>query len=467
MIKKSKVLQISKRVLVIATAVVSAAAISSSFGSDSSRPIVTKAENTMEDYEKQIEEYQQKQEEYDQKIADTEDDIKKEEENQEAIESQIETVQATIYEYSKMIADIKKSLDKVQANIDSLNKQIDETQKTIDQKQAEIETDIANFKTRLRAMYIAGDDSYVSILLGSKDFYDALMKAELVKRVAAHDDKAIDDLVEKKNELEEAKKSLEEKKTEVEKQKTELEAQKDSYNKKKAEQQTQMDKLSVLVAQSKAHLEALEADKQAHEAQKEAYAEREEEAQAMWDKLYKEAEARRIAAEEEARRLAALAQSNQNNYDQSNDTDYTTGNSGNFIWPLPGHYVITYGVGYRWGAYHAGIDISDGSVRGAQIVASDAGTVVVAENSCPHDWGKGGSCGCGGGYGRYCIVDHGNGYMTLYGHMTNCIVTVGQTVEQGETLGYVGSTGFSTGNHLHFEVRKNGVAMNPENYVSP
>lgn len=465
MIKKAKILEASKRVLVMATAAVSVIAISSSFGSDWSEPIVTNAENTMADYEKQIEEYQQKQEEFDQKIADTEDDIKKEEENQAAIESQIETVQATIYEYSKMIGEIKKSLDKVQANIDKLNEQIDETQKTINQKQTEIETDIANFKTRLRAMYVAGDDSYISILLGSKDFYDALMKAELVKRVAAHDDQAIDNLVEKKNELEEAKKALETKKTEVEKQKAELESQKKSYSEKKAEQQTQMDKLSVLVAQSKAHLEALEADRLAHEAQREAYAEREEEAQAMWNKLYAEAEARRKAAEEEARRLAAMDKNN--NYDTSNDTDYTTGTSGNFIWPVPGHYVITYGVGMRWGAYHAGIDISDGGIGGDQIVASDAGTVVVAENYCPHDWGKNSSCGCGGGYGRYCIVDHGNGYMTLYGHMTNCIVTAGQTVEQGETLGYVGSTGFSTGNHLHFEVRQNGVAMNPENYVSP
>lgn len=465
MIKKAKVLEASKRVLVMATAAVSVIAISSSFGSDWSEPIVTNAENTMADYEKQIEEYQQKQEEFDQKIADTEDDIKKEEENQAAIESQIETVQATIYEYSKMIGEIKKSLDKVQANIDKLNEQIDETQKTINQKQTEIETDIANFKTRLRAMYVAGDDSYISILLGSKDFYDALMKAELVKRVAAHDDQAIDNLVEKKNELEEAKKALETKKTEVEKQKAELESQKKSYSEKKAEQQTQMDKLSVLVAQSKAHLEALEADRLAHEAQREAYAEREEEAQAMWNKLYAEAEARIKAAEEEARRLAAMDKNN--NYDTSNDTDYTTGTSGNFIWPVPGHYVITYGVGMRWGAYHAGIDISDGGIGGDQIVASDAGTVVVAENYCPHDWGKNSSCGCGGGYGRYCIVDHGNGYMTLYGHMTNCIVTAGQTVEQGETLGYVGSTGFSTGNHLHFEVRQNGVAMNPENYVSP
>lgn len=465
MINKAKVFNVSKRVLVIATAFVSAVTISSSFGSDRSEPIVTSAENTMEDYEKQIEEYQQKQEEFDQKIADTEDDIKKEEENQEAIESQIETVQATIYEYSKMIGEIRKSLDKVQANIDKLNEQIDETQKTIDQKQAEIETDIANFKTRLRSMYVAGDDSYISILLGSKDFYDALMKAELVKRVAAHDDQAIDNLVEKKNELEGAKKALETKKTEVEKQKTELEAQKDAYNKKKAEQQTQMDKLSLLVAQSKAHLEALDADRQAHEAQKEAYAVREEQAQAMWNKLYEEAEARRKAAEEEARRLAEM--NSNNSYDTSNDTDYTTGTSGNFIWPVPGHYVITYGVGMRWGAYHAGIDISDGGIGGSQIVASDAGRVVVAENSCPHNYGKYNSCGCGGGYGRYCIVDHGNGYMTLYGHMKNCIVTVGQTVEQGETLGYVGTTGFSTGNHLHFEVRQNGIAMNPENYVSP
>lgn len=463
---KIKARSVLKRVLSVAVVAAIAAGISTTLSNTAEKPILTSAENTMDDYEKQIEEYQQKQEEYDAKIAETEGSIAKEQENQAAIEAQIETVQATIYEYSKMIAEIRESLDKVQANIDKLNKKIEETQRTIDTKQSEIESGIADFKTRLRAMYIAGDSSYTSILFGAKDFYDALMKAELVKRVADHDDKLIDGLVQKKNELEAAKKTLEEQKAEVEKQKSELEKQRDSYNAKKAQQQTQMDKLSTLVAESKAHQEALEAEKAAHEAQKEAYAEREEQAQEMWNKLYEEAEARRRAAEEERQRLAALAQQN-NKYDQSNDTDYTTGTSGDFIWPVPGHYVISYGVGWRWGAYHAGIDIYDANIGGSQIIASDAGTVVVAENTCPHDYGKNYSCGCGGGYGRYAIIDHGNGYMTLYGHMTNCIVTVGQQVKQGETIGYVGSTGHSTGNHCHFEVRLNGTALNPENFVSP
>ena len=454
---KAKALKALKYGFVCLTALAIAAGICTTQGNIvTQKTITTFAEDTMEDYQNQINEYQKKQQEYDQKIADTENDIAKEEENQKAIESQIDTVQATIYEYSKMIADIKTNLDGVQAKIDELNVKIDETQATVDQKKAEIDSGISDFKARLRAMYIAGDSSYTSILLGSTDFYDALMKVELIKRVADHDDKLIDGLVKTKDEYEAAVEALEEQKTEVEKQKKELEEKKESYNAKKAEQQTQMDKLSDLVAQSKAHQEALEAEKEAHEAQKEAYAAREQEAQEMWNKLYAEAEARRQAAE-----------NNQNNNYGRNDTDYSTGTSGNFIWPVPGHYVITYGVGYRWGAYHAGIDISDNGIRGSQIIASDAGTVIVAENYCTHDYGKNGSCGCGGGYGRYCIVDHGNGYMTLYGHMTNCVVSAGQTVKQGETLGYVGTTGFSTGNHLHFEVRLNGTAMNPENYVRP
>ncbi|MGN1133594.1 MAG: M23 family metallopeptidase, partial [Oscillospiraceae bacterium] len=136
-----------------------------------------------------------------------------------------------------------------------------------------------------------------------------------------------------------------------------------------------------------------------------------------------------------------------------------------FIWPVPGFYNITYGVGWRWGAYHAGIDISSNGIRGANICAAAAGTVIVASNTCSHDYGKNSSCGCGGGYGNYCIIDHGNGYWTLYGHSEHINVSVGQYVSQGQVLGTVGSTGFSTGPHLHFEVRLNGVAQNPQNYV--
>ncbi|MBQ6708282.1 MAG: M23 family metallopeptidase, partial [Clostridia bacterium] len=109
-----------------------------------------------------------------------------------------------------------------------------------------------------------------------------------------------------------------------------------------------------------------------------------------------------------------------------------------------------------YGTYrmHTGIDISGGGINGQRIVASKAGTVTYA------NWGY------GGGYGNYVIVDHGGGYSTLYAHCSSLAVSSGQYVKQGQTIAYVGSTGASTGPHLHFEVRINGNHTNPLNYVS-
>ena len=85
-------------------------------------------------------------------------------------------------------------------------------------------------------------------------------------------------------------------------------------------------------------------------------------------------------------------------------------------------------------------------------------------NTCTHNYGKQGSCGCGGGYGNYCIIDHGGGYSTVYAHATEIIVKEGQQVSTGDVIGYVGSTGESTGYHLHFEVRIDGERKNPESF---
>ena len=104
-------------------------------------------------------------------------------------------------------------------------------------------------------------------------------------------------------------------------------------------------------------------------------------------------------------------------------------------------------------------------IHGAAICAAAPGVVIRTENLCPHNYGKDGSCGCGGGYGRYCIIDHGNGLWTLYGHATNINVTVGQSVSTGQPLGTVGSTGWSTGSHLHFEVRINNIPVNPRLFL--
>lgn len=421
-------------------------------GVSSSKTMETSA-SEISDAKAKVEEYQAQQDEYDKQIEETEDDIAKEEENQKAIQNQMDTVQKTIESLDEYISEL-------QGNIDDLNNQITETQKLVDTKKAEIDSGISDFKKRLRAMYIAGNDSYTSIILGAEDFYDVLMKVELVKRVADHDNKTIDNLIVLKNEYEAAEKKLET-------QKTEVESEKAKYDEQKAEKTKQREKLKKLYAKSAEAQKALEEDKAVYEKKKSEIAEEQEAAEAQWKKLVEEAKKR--AAEEKAAREAAARAAAANNDTPSGNTATTQGGSstvtGDFIWPVPGFYNITYGVGWRWGAYHAGIDIASSGIRGAQIVASDAGTVVQAENSCTHDYGKSGSCGCGGGYGRYCIVDHGNGYMTLYGHMENCIVSVGDKVNQGQTLGYVGSTGFSTGAHCHFEVRLNGAAQDPENYV--
>ncbi len=127
--------------------------------------------------------------------------------------------------------------------------------------------------------------------------------------------------------------------------------------------------------------------------------------------------------------------------------------SGSFIWPVPYTHNITSEFGMRWGRLHGGIDIAAGGVYGQPIVAADSGTVILAGNQ-------------GDGYGNYVIIDHGNGYKTLYGHMSSVAAYTGQQVSQGEVIGYVGSTGNSTGPHLHFEIRVNDVQTDPLGYVS-
>lgn len=116
---------------------------------------------------------------------------------------------------------------------------------------------------------------------------------------------------------------------------------------------------------------------------------------------------------------------------------------GKFLWPVAGR--ITSSFGWRWGHFHHGVDI--GVPQGRSIVASRAGRVIFA--------------GWNGGFGNTVILDHGDGLTTLYAHASRIVVRRGQWVEAEQTIARVGSTGYSTGPHLHFEVRVNGTAINP------
>jgi murein DD-endopeptidase MepM/ murein hydrolase activator NlpD len=121
--------------------------------------------------------------------------------------------------------------------------------------------------------------------------------------------------------------------------------------------------------------------------------------------------------------------------------------SGQFIWPING--TVTSGYGPRWGSFHEGVDIA--APTGTPIRAADGGTVRIA--------------GYTGGYGNYTCIDHGGGLSTCYGHQSSIGVSVGQAVAQAQIIGAVGSTGHSTGPHLHFEVRVNGQAVDPLGYL--
>ena len=138
-----------------------------------------------------------------------------------------------------------------------------------------------------------------------------------------------------------------------------------------------------------------------------------------------------------------------------------------FAWPAPGFSYISSYFGSRWGRNHNGIDIGDAGIMGGSAIASQSGTVITVNNNCTHNYAKSSSCGCGGGYGNYVVISHDGTYSTLYGHLSYASVSVGDYVEQGQVIGAIGSTGFSTGAHLHFEVRVNGSPQNPSNYVNP
>ncbi len=125
----------------------------------------------------------------------------------------------------------------------------------------------------------------------------------------------------------------------------------------------------------------------------------------------------------------------------------TTAATGTFRWPTSG--TISSKFGTRWGRAHTGIDIA--APYGTSIVASDGGTVTYA--------------GYKGSYGNLVIIDHGNGYQTYYGHCSSILVSVGTKVAKGQTIAKVGATGNATGNHCHFEIRVNGTAVNPLNYL--
>lgn len=304
---------------------------------------------------------------------------------------------------SSQVTELEQTVNRLEVAIGENEVKLDKLRVEVEEAQKKVDEQTENLNGRLRNMYKTSTIGFLDVLLDSASFSEFLTNLDLVKIVYSADQEVLE-------ELEEAHQILENKKQEVETLQADLKASK-----------------SDAVAQ-----------KETVEAKKAEIAESNEETEKMIDELQAEADA-----------MTAKIQS----VGSSSTTSVYTG--GELLWPTPSASYITSPFGYRihpiygYRKFHSGIDI--GAYSGSSIVSANDGTVILS--------------GWNGGYGKCVVVDHGGGITTLYAHCSSLLVGYGQSVTRGQTIAQVGSTGASTGPHLHFEVRVNGAYQNPLNYV--
>ena len=283
---------------------------------------------------------------------------------------------------------------------------------------------------RVRAMEENGSYTYLDILFNCTSLGELLGAMDDISEIMDADRRLYEKYTAAREETERVKAEYEDTLADLGDKQDELEAE-------KARLEAEIEEATDLINDLEADIEAAQAEYAANEAAEQAL-------NAQMDAI-----AAQIAAEEEAARQEAA----------QNGTDYTGPGStatGSYTWPCPSCTYITSGYGNRihpiFGTerWHSGIDI--GAAAGATVIAADSGTVSVATYSSS--------------YGNYVMIYHSNGTYTLYAHMSSLAVTAGQTVTKGDTIGYVGSTGWSTGPHLHFEIRNSGGTIDPTQFFS-
>ena len=283
---------------------------------------------------------------------------------------------------------------------------------------------------RVRAMEENGSYTYLDILFNCTSLGELLGAMDDISEIMDADRRLYEKYTAAREETERVKAEYEDTLADLGDKQDELEAE-------KARLEAEIEEATDLINDLEADIEAAQAEYAANEAAEQAL-------NAQMDAI-----AAQIAAEEEAARQEAA----------QNGTDYTGPGStatGSYTWPCPSCTYITSGYGNRihpiFGTerWHSGIDI--GAAAGATVIAADSGTVSVATYSSS--------------YGNYVMIYHSNGTYTLYAHMSSLAVTAGQSVTKGDTIGYVGSTGWSTGPHLHFEIRNSGGTIDPTQFFS-
>lgn len=324
------------------------------------------------------------------------------------------------------------TLQQIQLN----NQEIELYDEMIAEKAAELEEaqrleneQLERYRSRVRAMEENGGYNILAIISKSDSFSDMLTAMDDVGEIMESDRQLEDDYIA-------ARENTESVKAEYEQTRSQLEELKDQLKAEQVELEKDIEEAIQIILN-------LENDLENRQAEYDAIMAAEDAANATIDKLVAELEAQRAAA------AAAAAASGGGGGGSANA-------SGSFLWPVASYVYVSSRFGPRIHPItgekknHTGLDIA--SNQGTTVYASDGGSVTLA--------------GWNGGYGNCIMIDHGNGYVTLYGHLSSISVSQGQSVSQGDVIGAVGSTGNSTGPHLHFEVLKDGSRIDPEQFFS-
>ena len=369
-----------------------------------------------------------------------EQEKKKTEEAIKSLQSKKSSTENYVKELDSKMNELQSQVTKLEDNISTKQKSIDDTSVKLDEAQQTEEKQYSSMKKRIKYMYEKGDSSYLNLLMESKSLSELLNRAEYVSKISAYDRKMLDQYVATKESIAESKKKLETEKAELQELKSQTEAKQDSVQILLSEKNKELQSVNSQISEKSAQAKAYEDDISAQEA-----------------KIAQlEAEIKKKEAEEAAKAAAEAAAKKNNNSTSKSSTTSSSGGS-SLRWPCPSSSRITSGFGSRTSptegasSNHKGIDIS--APTGSSIVAAAGGTVSIATYSYSA--------------GNYVMINHGNGLSTVYMHCSQLLVSAGDTVKAGQTIAKVGSTGYSTGAHLHFGVRKNGSYVNPSNYVSP
>lgn len=405
------------------------------------------AESSTEALEQKIAENEEKIKEYDRQIAETEGNIADSEVLQNAYwekvvaqQEQINLLNNKLYAKEEEIAAKEDEIAGVELEIADTEARIADKISEIAALDAQNRENIYKFGQIIRTMYINDTDDVLSVLAGSSDFYEIFVRTEIMNSADQQNLDFMNSLLADIHRLEDDQAQLEADQAQLELDKAGLEREKEDLlgerakldeDRKYASQLSESyneeyNNVTAQIQNYEYRISLLDQEKKASRAEIEAY-------QAEIDEIIRQAQ---------------LAASGTVVYDD-----------GEWHWPLDRKYhLITTYFGYSefHSGNHGAIDIGNGGINGANIYAMKGGEVIVAKTTYRQGYD----------YGMYVVIDHGNGYQSLYAHCSAIYVTVGQMVSQGEVIAAVGSTGWSTGPHLHFEIRKDGSRVDPLSYVA-